>query len=403
MSAIAEQIFAQLHQTQINLIQTPNKTTVRQYVIQLEEICARAGPDLAPSRPSLEFFLVPLVSALKRLNSWTTEQQRPNDWCDLNESLLGGVRLLVDTFPVLLDVDDRFADMINACSIVLSRLASASEASDELLSVCFGLLGRLFESASGGVFDRFVRASNLTTIGLLVAKSLDVVVESTSTQVRLDALNAVLRRLLERADELSTRVGVLFASFLPGVCIKLVQKFLLSQNLKLLNHKLVCSSLDVLNLLVARVFDDALLDEAEFRRSLDDSMSCLVPVSAAAAGLIVNRLENKTWMVESSEKLFYLVDRLLDSLVTHDNPSVKLTLVRFCSNVSQRCYFSLNVYLDRLLKVLVTYAVDCEPNEDETTSNSVASEARMAIENLEHKVIVFKSIFYTVVFQKFEL
>ena len=395
-----QQIFSQLHQTQIALIQGPNKHTVNDYGSKLEEICSRAGRELLNNssnneavKPAFEFLLLPLLSSIKRLNQ-SEKNQRPNDWCDLNESLLKSITLLIETFRVI-DEPSQFNDVLNAASIVLSRLDADNKKSfsDELMSACCRLISVVFDHCTTNIYDDFVKFSSLTTIGLLVAKLLDILIDSSSLQVRLDSLNAFTSVLVKDCDgytDRNHRIGLIYASFLPGISIKLVQKFFLTQNLKLVNHKLICASLNSLQLVLSSVFDDYLLDDGQFRRCFD---SCLDAESTKRreeiTAMIVDRAEKKSWLSESSEKVFYLVDRLLDVLVSHDNEQVKLALIEFCSNVADRCYVSLNAYLDKLLKVLVTCAVDS--GQDDTSL--VVLRATQAIEKLENKVFIFNSFF----------
>ena len=119
------------------------------------------------------------------------------------------------------------------------------------------------------------------------------------------------------------------ASFVPGICIKIIQRFLLAQNLKLLNHKLICQSLDVLSAIIGNVFSDTFLD-SDFYKKCHESL-CLsdTALSENVKSLIVNRSENKEWLNITSEKLFILVKPLLDELVVVDNLNVHYSLVKF--------------------------------------------------------------------------
>lgn len=328
---------------------------------------------------------MPVLNASMRVNNQEAATRIP-EWSDLNESLLGCILSLLEKYSFSLDLNI-FTDVLNVCSIILSRYGDKSM-SDELLNSCALVIKRIFQRSTDQIDANFLTISSLTTIGLLVAKLLDILAESGSIQLRLDSLDAFKSILFrsERREDIQRRVGVIFASFLPGISIRLVQKFLLHENLKILNHKLICSALDVLSRVISVVFDDRLLDSADFEVVFK---SCIEVNSASNTtrkpeieSLIVNRAKSPQWLSQSSEKVFYLVEHLMNALVVHENEHVKLELVRMCARVAQTCYFSLNVYLDRLLKVLVTCAVDAGGDE----TNRVVAEATRAIEQLENKV-----------------
>ena len=153
------------------------------------------------------------------------------------------------------------------------------------------------------------------------------------------------------------KLGILFASFLPGISIKLIQRFLLSQNLKLLNHKLICKSLECLSVVICNVFDDSFLDGVYFIRCLDQLMNKNDnKLTDNLKSLIVNRIENKDWLNDSTQKLFMLIKRLFDELIISENLNVHLSMVKFCAQISNKCYFTFNDQLSVLLKVLALFA-----------------------------------------------
>lgn len=381
----SNQLFAQLYQTQVNLIQNPSKSSASDYRTRIDEIEFDQKHDTIANRQLFEYVLMPVLNASMRVNNNQGKTQIP-EWSDLNECLLACVHSLLEKFSFSLD-PNIFTDVLNVCSIVLSRYGD-KPMSDELLNSCALVIKRIFQHSTDQIDDSFLSISSLTTIGLLVAKLLDILAESGSIQVRLDSLDAFKSILFrsERREDLQRRIGVIFASFLPGISIRLVQKFLLHENLKILNHKLICSALDVLSLVISAVFDDRLLDSTDFKAVFK---SCLEVNTASNTtrnpeieSLIVNRAKSPQWLSQSSEKVFYLVEHLVNALLVHENEHVKIELVRMCARIAQTCYFSLNVYLDRLLKVLVTCAVDAGGDE----TSRVVTEATCAIEQLENKV-----------------
>ena len=198
--------------------------------------------------------------------------------------------------------------------------------------------------------------------------------------IRFDAIHYQANKVYS-SGETEPRVGIIFASFLPGISIKLVQKFLLSQNLKLLNHKIICNSLELLASLVAHVFNDRFLDE---KVQANAFCACLLDsrdISSDVKQLIINRAENTAWVENSGEKLAILLDRLFDALITTENAHVQLRLVKFCSLVGNECYLTLNKHLPRMLKILVTFsALDNE-------QNNIQQEATRGLELMEKREI----------------
>ena len=100
-------------------------------------------------------------------------------------------------------------------------------------------------------------------------------------------------------------------------------------------------------------------------------------MSADVRQLIVNRAEDKRWAESSAEKLFLLVERVLDALLASESGGerVKLSLVQFCSLVASECYSSLNKHLSGLLRVLVTFSAT-----DSFETTHVAAEACRGLE-----------------------
>lgn len=400
------QLFLKHHHSQISLIQNPCKSTALEYRSRIVETLENDDNMFAlsyhESRQLFEFVILPVLSACKRVNAsstTTTTNRVISEWSDLNECLLGCALALVDKYPHPIELT-QFGDILNVCSIVLSRYGDEKcqqKMSDELLTVCVSLIARIFERSNDSIDAHFLSASSLTTIGLLVAKLLDIVAESGSIQVRLDSLRAFKSILTRSGREsgLQARVGVLFSSFLPGISIRLIQKFLLHENLKILNHKLICSALDLLGLVLASVFDDSLLDNSHFQLVYRSCfmMNDKTPTTSRKSeieALLVNRIDRPEWLSESSQKVFYLLEHLTNALALHDSRHVKLALVRMCARVAQTSYFGLNSHLEKLLQVLVTCAVEPTADDDNTDdeNNRVVIEAIEAIEQLENKVFI---------------
>ena len=114
--------------------------------------------------------------------------------------------------------------------------------------------------------------------------------------------------------------------------------------------------------MITNVFNDDLLKTEAAKDRYNQCLLSNESLSPNIKSLIIDRT-NTEWMKISSQKLLVLIERLLDILINHENNSVHLSLVKFCSEISNKCYFSLNDHLSVLLKVLVTFAASGINNE----------------------------------------
>lgn len=156
--------------------------------------------------------------------------------------------------------------------------------------------------------------------------------------------------------KIQERIGTIFASFLPGICIRIVQSFLLAENLKTLNHKLICASLELLTHVIKNVFDDNLLDVQNAKACYNECIGSGAggtEVAANVKSLMIDRVAQPEWTVMSSQKLLVLVERLIDALIIQENTNIHLYLVNFCGEIADKCYFTLNEYLGILLRYQV--------------------------------------------------
>ncbi|CAF0854331.1 unnamed protein product [Brachionus calyciflorus] len=367
-------IFLKFHHLQVNLIKSTSKESINDYyknLINLLESIPEFNEETPESCKLIEFLLLPILNVLKKfqLNS------------DMNEILLKSCRLVLEKIKNFNSI--LFYDLLNITSILLSKNkidSNKTKQSEEFLINCFQLIQSLFKRSSFKILDEFYTFKNLTLIGLLISLCLDTLNETTSQEVRLESLNT-LKELTQITNKNNyEKISIILCSFLPGISIKLIQKFLLAQNLKLLNHKLICSSLELFSHVVFLVFNDSLLNENFYKSNFD---SCFSPnLNNEIKGLMVNRLENKDWINVSSEKIFILIENLLDALITTDNFHIKLSLVNLCGTLSDKCYFTLNKYLPKILKILVTYAAgDDEKLTQETLKFINVLESKEILKN----------------------
>ena len=251
-----------------------------------------------------------------------------------------------------------FEEILSVCSILLSKTLNKSAGfviSDEFYTACFNLLQSLFNNSDMSVLESFYKFKHLTSIGLLVSVLLDVLLNSSSLHVRIESLNAFKSLSLCSVHnksihvKLDSRIGMLFASFLPGTAIKLVQKFLLAQNLKLLNHKLICGVLEVLAHVITKVFDDRFLNETFAKEAYELCTTSNESISANVKSLIIDRAVNKEWTQTSSQKLFVLMERLLEALMPTDNYNVQLSLVKFSASIVPNYNFPKNKVFIKIL------------------------------------------------------
>jgi hypothetical protein len=390
-------LFTKFNQLHYAVISVTSKQVVAEHFTQLSALLNDKKNYARYELHKLtDYFINPILNAVKRLE---VEKKVVQDWSDIHELLLNCLVLILSHLK--LTSVYLFYDILNINSLLLTRSSGklivkdgrngqpVRNMSEEFLCASLRLTQVLFKNGMNAptILNSFYCFNNLTTIGLLVSIFLDKLTETSSLEVRVELLAclAVLCNaddVLTPSRELNSKIGVMFASFLPGIAIKLVQSFLLGQNLKLLNHKLVCAALTVLSNVVARVLADDLLDRENYKKSFDLCSAVEVDsdgkIKDSARSLIVDRRcsVHAEWHVASSEKLFVLVERLFDELLVvnaNDNYHVKMSLVRFGTLVLDKCYLTLNRYADKLLKVLIMMAANDDENNNK---DSVSMEAK---------------------------
>jgi len=94
----------------------------------------------------------------------------------------------------------------------------------------------------------------------------------------------------------------------------------------------------------------------------------------------VDRVSQPDWAKVSGGKLLVLVERLVDTLIIHENVNVSLALVEMCSQVADKCYFTLNEHVGVFLRVLVTFAAASDGSEQLA---AVSVEGLKAVESKE--------------------
>jgi hypothetical protein len=406
-----DQTFASIRQTQVSLLKSVNKKNLQNYYDKLVELFENENDkrSLEPSKEDsthlAQFFLIPILHAIRKQASSSTSSSDEgkdgisNDCAELQLKCIALVLRKLKLTEAFL-----FYEILSACSIVISKKLMPTQtnktnaqiqASEELCMACFNLIEALFAKdncSTNSLRIEFYMFRNLTMMGLLVSTLLETLNASGSLAVRMSSLDA-LKSLVQYSDDGVTQnekgnqqqqfpatLGIMLASFLPGIALRLVQSFLLEQNLNLLNHKLVCASLELLGHVISIVFDDRLLDELYFARlyeranniennsvSMSNSSGTFDAASKNAAqirSMLVDRVKNKDWLRSSSEKLFMLVDRLLAALLLVDNAHVHMSLIKFCARIANECFVSLNEQIGSLLKVLVTFAADENKDDD---------------------------------------
>lgn len=276
MSKLDEAIFLKVHRLQVDLIKNTTKTTASEYKTELSRLleCENISVKFAQSTESVnfpEFLIFPLLTALKKLLGQKGHQESS----DINEILFSAITIVLNKTELFnLNL---FEDILSICSILLSKAVkptgptSKVSVSDEYYIASLSLISSLIQRSDKLILKHFYQFKNLTTMGLLVSVCIDIILSCQSPQVRLQAL-ATLKSLVfyeRNNDEILARIGTLFASFLPGISIRLTQNFLLAQNLKTLNHKLICSTLELLFHVISHVFNDELLNTDTAKKRLN--------------------------------------------------------------------------------------------------------------------------------------
>ena len=397
-----DELFLKVHQLQVELIKNTTKATCSEYRSELSRLLEYENVSLKFAQSTevihfTEFLVFPLLTALKKLLDQKPQQQNKSQakFSDINEILLSSITIVLnkkELFSLNL-----FEDILSVCSILLSKaieapdmhrqLESQLSESDEFYIAASSLINSLFKRSGESLLEHFYRLKNLPTMGILVAAFINIIRRSQSLQVRLQVLETFKSFLQYDKNNAGTqtRIGVLFASFLPGISIGLVQNFLLVQNLKTLNHKIICSTLELLSFVISHVFSDELSNTTTAKKRIQVCYGTDgEALSANLKSLLIDRSVNSEWVKLSSQKLLILVDRLFNTLINHESTNVQLSLVNFCSQITAQCYFSLNEHLRKFLRVLVTFAA----SDDNRAVVLQAVEALKAIEKKEKTWVI---------------
>jgi hypothetical protein len=386
-------MLAKFNKSHLGVVTTPSKSTLGQHYTELKALFDHKENFTRLNLYKIvDYFVNPLLTVVKKIEA---EKSKPlPDWSDTHELILKCLILILSNLRI--ESVHLFYDILNVNSLLLtknnakfaskdSKTPPVLNVSEEFFCASLQLTQILFKNAmvNSDIMHGFFNFNNLTTLGLLVSIFLDRLVDSNSLTVRIELLKCLSvlsnsNNILKADADLNNKIGVMFASFLPGIAIKLIQCFLLGEDLKILNHKLICSSLSFISNVTARVLSDDLLDERSYQKYFDmcANNEVIGKLKDNVRSLIVNRSANKEWSGVSSEKLFVLIERLFDQLLivnANDNYHVKLSLVRFCVLVLDKCYLTLNKYADKLLKVLIMMAANDDENNNK---DSISVEAK---------------------------
>lgn len=325
------QIFQSIHPISIKLLQNPNKSNLKLYEQSVKEILAKSIPN---SQKFVELLIFPLLNTLNKHKL-------------SNEIYEGLFQLLSKIISNLKNIDPaNFLNIMNISSIITKQKLEGSLPSEEYSLAYLNLIKTVFEN--NPKVNDFYDYSNLTSFGLLISLFLDFLSRSDSLQVQLLAIDT-LETISQTHKQINFNTGSIFASFLPGISIKIIQNFLLFKDLKLLNHKIIVKCLDYLSFIISNVLNDEQLSKEATFKDFNNNQEL--------KQLIIDRKNDKKWLKNTSEKLNVLLDRLFNALKEHDNYLVRSSLTNLSTNLVYNCFSCLNNYLNGYLEIIVINSI----------------------------------------------
>ena len=190
-----------------------------------------------------EYLLLPVFETLNTSNLLSTNQ----------EILFNILAIIFDKFSIT--KYDLFLQILNKSTFLVSNQLNQQQNHlyDEYFDSYMILLRVLLEKNCKKFYDY----NSLTTIGLLISILLDILSRTDTLNIRLNVIKTLECACnLEDDNNTDYKLGTILTAFLPGISIKLIQNFLLKLNLNVVNHKLVCSTLELLMRIVGIVLND---------------------------------------------------------------------------------------------------------------------------------------------------
>ena len=321
-------IFSHLHPICVNLMnksKNQTKCELVEYHEKLNEILTKYATDSNDIKLA-EYLLLPVF---ENLNSKCLNLTHQEVLFNILSSILS--KLTISRF-------DLFLQILNKSTFLMSsHLNSKSnnqtqQLYDEYFESYMNLLKNLLQKRNTKLFYDY---SQLTTIGLLISILLDILTRTDTLNIRLNAIQTLSVVCNLDDQTLDYKLGTILTAFLPGITIKLIQNFLFKLNLSVVNHKLVCSTIDVLKNLLGLVLNDDHVEQHKF-----NDLNKL-NVNDDVKNLIVNRSANVEWARNTRKHLKVLIEQLVGRLINHDSYFIRLKMNEFCDYLICSTSFSL--------------------------------------------------------------
>jgi len=321
-----EIIFSKLHPFCVNLMKNKNKSKFElvEYYEKLNEILTINQIDSNSSDFKLaEYLLLPVFDTLNTSNLISTNQ----------EILFNILAIVFDKFSIT--KYDLFLQILNKSTFLISNQLNQQQNHlyDEYFDSYMNLLRILLKKNS----KQFYEFNNLTTIGLLISILLDILTRTDTLNIRLNVIKTLKHVCnLENDNKNDYKLGTILTAFLPGISIKLIQNFLFKLNLSVVNHKLVCSTVELLMRIVGIVLNDHHIEEKSKFENINQTS-----LNDNVKKLIINRSTNIDWVRNTRKNLKVLIEQLIGRLIKHDNHFIRLKMNEFCDYLL--CETSFNI------------------------------------------------------------
>ena len=306
----------------------------------------------------LEYLIFPLNLTIKKSNVLNEEQQILCYQC---------IRIIFEKCVEMLMTEERIIWTYNAVSLYFSvtdmknkhvvNKVGKMPSEEQNFAVI-----ELLEVVSGCSTDFcnqkiFSDNKNLALIGHLVSVLLDIIEKEKLIKLQVSAAKSLgnLAGIKSRCSKKKYDLyGVVFASFLPGITMKM--KTCLTRNN---HHSVTVSLLKTFGHIVASVMFDiiepATYDDVRDLFSLKDSSETKLNSESFSETNKESLKVSKTdkWLQQTCKNITFVLKDILNVLVCNDHLKVQLELIGFVDNILSNCMENLSSCLAGFLDVLV--------------------------------------------------
>jgi hypothetical protein len=355
-------LFNKLHPICTDLVKTPNKHKLNNYYETIKTLIA--NDDHSAVNNMDEYLYIPMLTVLK-------DHAKTLD-IDSYEYIYLTLAMIVKSCR--LKKPTLFQHILNLITYN-NEFMRKKKVSEEYTRSYFGLIREMIVSSNSDVLVRFFTLANMATIGLLVSTFVDCLcADESSLSLRLQSVD-LLNVLINHDDNGAVNIDLLssiFTSFLPGITIGIVQRFLMKANINLLNHRIICECLGFLSKFLCLVLNDTQFsvecsDDKQFKPTKPADLN----LNDKLKDMVIDKHANKEWQDKTQKNLNVLLGSLLGLLKSHDSWAIRLGLVDLLSNLIDQCptFFihtaPHDVYFNLFLNLFIEYNGCVDDNDDD--------------------------------------